>query len=136
MNNMNNKKLIDFCRKSSRNFLKILKIFKIVENRQNSSKIVNFQRLQRNSSKNVMSDASSRITSFGVFWRQSTSAFDARRRSTAKIDELRHLTSNDVIFTRRSHHFFILKLVYLTRTYLRFLLKVVLAYTRQKSRKV
>ena len=94
--------IVDFCRKSSRNFLKILKI---VENRQNSSKIINFQRLQRNSLKNVISDASSRMTSFDVFWRQSMTAFDARRRSMAKIDELRHLTSNDVICTRRSHHY-------------------------------
>ena len=128
MNNMNNKKLIDFCRKSSRNFLKILKIFKVVENRQKLSNLTSTKFVEK---RHVW-----RIESNDVFWRQSTSAFDARRRSTAKIDELRHLTSNDVIFTRRSHHFFILKLVYLTRTYLRFLLKVVLAYTRQKSRKV
>ena len=67
-------------------FWKILKIFKIFENGQNLSKIDNFQRAQRNSSKNVMSDASSRMTLFDVSRRQhSTLDVDRRQKSTNDV---------------------------------------------------
>ena len=77
--------------------------FKNFKNRWKSSKIVNFQRPQRNSSKNVMSDASSRMTPLASFdvSRRHHLTLDVSR--TSSIDgENRRMTSIEV--KRRHFH--------------------------------